>query len=576
MCSNIGMSEDRPFNRGDEAEPAAPAAGDQESDRIDEQAQDVVVSGIPLPEDFDRAALPYAYTMDSIDRPEIVVGLVGALGTRLEVAELALTAALAQVSYSCTTVRVSSLISETNLPFDGPRKKAKTTVDRLMDLGDELRIGVNHGGVAAALTVSRISNERAEQRPADFMGPNERQSHATMVRSLKHPEEVRLLRAVYGPRFVLVGIWSPQDEREREVDHRLTENHPEKDEHWRAKHVGRLLQRDEKDARSKLGQRVRDTFELADAYLSLQMGVDITDQANRLIRLLLGAPFETPNWEEQAMFQASGARLRSADAGRQVGAVVVDADCELLVTGTNEVPKAGGGQYWRTDDKDHRDFSIGYDANHRIKQDLVVDVLRSLKKDGGWLRKSKQILGVEQLTREAVYGPLASSRISDLLEFGRIAHAEMAAICTAARRGTPLRSGVMLTTTYPCHECARLIIAAGISRVIYIDPYPKSKVPEMYRYEVSDDGSRPQDKVNFDPFVGVAPRLYPAVFSMFGRSRDRYSGDFGTWEPATSQPRLVVDAEATYPIQRMEDAVSEQLVTDLEGLGWVAPVVGLD
>jgi cytidine deaminase len=67
-------------------------------------------------------------------------------------------------------------------------------------------------------------------------------------------------------------------------------------------------------------------------------------------------------------------------------------------------------------------------------------------------------------------GPLYRSRIGDLLEFGRVAHAEMAAFYNAARRGTPIAGKIMLSTTYPCPECARLIIASGITKVVYIDP----------------------------------------------------------------------------------------------------------
>ena len=271
------------------------------------------------------------------------------------------------------------------------------------------------------------------------------------------------------------------------------------------------------------------------------------------------------------MFQASAARLRSADAGRQVGAVVIDEEFELLVTGTNEVPRAGGGQYWGDDARDHRDFRIGYDANQRLKHDLVVDVLQSMKADGGWLSPEKQELPVEQLTREAVEGPLKDSRIGDILEFGRIAHAEMAAICTAARRGTPLRGGILLTTTYPCHECARLIIAAGISRVIYVDPYPKSRVKEMYRFEVSDGGSESPGKVCFDPFVGVAPRLYSTVFSMVGRGRDPVTGEYLDWEPAQARPRLVEEAQVYFLPMLLEDAVIEQLRKDLATAGAAVP-----
>lgn len=53
-------------------------------------------------------------------------------------------------------------------------------------------------------------------------------------------------------------------------------------------------------------------------------------------------------------------------------------------------------------------------------------------------------------------------------------HAEMFAITDAARRGLSVRDATLYCTTFPCHMCARHIIASGIRKVVYIEPYPKS------------------------------------------------------------------------------------------------------
>ena len=45
-------------------------------------------------------------------------------------------------------------------------------------------------------------------------------------------------------------------------------------------------------------------------------------------------------------------------------------------------------------------------------------------------------------------------------------HAERNAIYNAARRGVPLLNTMMYTTAYPCVECARGIIQAGIVEVM--------------------------------------------------------------------------------------------------------------
>jgi cytidine deaminase len=168
-------------------------------------------------------------------------------------------------------------------------------------------------------------------------------------------------------------------------------------------------------------------------------------------------------------------------------------------------------------------------------------------------------------------GPLAHSRVNDLIEFGRIAHAEMAAICTAARRGNPLLGSDLYTTTFPCHECARLILAAGINKVLYIDPYPKSQVPAMYPHQIDVTGAATERSaagpVPFVPFQGVAPKLFPEVFVMAGRERDPVTGSYLLWDPQTSVPRRVVAAGANAALT-LEQSVVSAFLRRLETVGW--------
>jgi deoxycytidylate deaminase len=496
-----------------------------------------------------------------LPRPEIVVGLVGALGTDLGQVQQALQSGLLSVGYQSSSVRVSLLIQEAYQRAHPGYSPPKPVMGALMTQGDELRTASRQGGAAAALAIAEIVQQRASM--------NERPSHATIIRSLKRPEEVQLLRAVYGPRFVLLGAWSPREVREKSVTRQLRGEHPSETVGWYAQQTAELLLRDEKDAEQKMGQLVRETFELADAYVAIRTGRAVAEAITRLVGLLFGRPYETPGRHEQAMFHADVARLRSSAAGRQVGAVIVDEDGEVLVTGTNDVPRAGGGQYWSGDDPDHRDFRYGFDVNDRQKLDIVNDMFTRLRA-AKWLSEDLFEPSDESLAKRALGpdGPLRQSRVGDLLEFGRIAHAEMAAISTAARRGTAIRGTTMYSTTYPCHECARLIIASGINKVIYIDPYPKSQVPDMFQDEVAEGPSDCEGRVVFEPFEGVAPRMFRALFSMTGRERDRVTGEFRPWDPNSASPRLVEDADVTPPIQLMETSAIAELGANLTSAGW--------
>jgi dCMP deaminase len=57
-------------------------------------------------------------------------------------------------------------------------------------------------------------------------------------------------------------------------------------------------------------------------------------------------------------------------------------------------------------------------------------------------------------------------------ELCRAAHAEQNAINFAARYGIPIEGATLYTTTYPCSWCAKSIVNAGISRVVYESDYP--------------------------------------------------------------------------------------------------------
>jgi hypothetical protein len=112
------------------------------------------------------------------------------------------------------------------------------------------------------------------------------------------------------------------------------------------------------------------------------------------------------------------------------------------------------------------------------------------------------------------------------------------AITEAARRGRSVNGATLYCTTFPCHICARHIIASGIKRVVYIEPYPKSMAQKLYpeAITIGDKGSA-GNSVRFDPFLGIAPRRYFDLFEIPGKRKD----DFGyavKWKRNTAEPRL--------------------------------------
>ena len=64
-------------------------------------------------------------------------------------------------------------------------------------------------------------------------------------------------------------------------------------------------------------------------------------------------------------------------------------------------------------------------------------------------------------------------------ELCRGVHAEQNAICQAAFHGVSVRGATIYVTNQPCVVCTKMLINAGIERVVYANPYPDELAQEM-------------------------------------------------------------------------------------------------
>lgn len=434
---------------------------------------------------------------------EIVFGFAAPIGTNLDDVINKLQDELRVYSYDSDAIRLSHL-----LDVDPSASDTVGYYQDRMDRGDELRRRFGSGDVLAALAIGRIRKIRPGSANRRF---------AWLLRTLKHEDEVALLRHVYGKRFVLVGVHQDPVRRHRNLLGILKDESPTDPNH--ASRVEELIRRDEKDLENEYGQHGRDVYAEADYLIDVER--DISDEVARMVGLLFGDPFRTPTRDEVGMFHAFGASLRSADPGRQVGAAVVLPSGEILCTGSNEVPKFGGGEYWDGDIPDGRDFAQGHDFNKRQTKRTLREALDSLEK-GGFLSSELSAIPAEdrlQLVLASSEAGMKKTRLLSLIEFGRIVHAEMSALSQASRLGTPVKGATLYSTAFPCHMCMRLIVASGIHRVVYVDPYPKSLATEMYADSVTTHQSEAGGKLLVEPFRGASWNIYPHVFASPGRPR---------------------------------------------------------
>ncbi|MFL0915118.1 anti-phage dCTP deaminase [Vibrio parahaemolyticus] len=485
-------------------------------------------------------------TVDSEDDySEIVIALVSAVGTDLSRFINLMKDELELYDFKPEVIRVSSafLCALQSQP-EGLSKLE--TINYFMDLGNEYRNLTGNNAALAYAAISEISKRRAE-----ILGDSEPRplnKKAWIIRSLKHPDEVAALRETYGNSLFVMGIHASYESRSQTLDNkrRSTEG---KDV------VEKLILRDADEGPDNgHGQHTRDTFHLADFFIDEDQNLNKNRaDVERVFRLIFGYPFLTPTFDEYAMYMAFAASSRSADLSRQVGAVLTK-DNNIISTGANDVPRAKGGLYWPTldssktrivDSPSGRDYMRGYDANKRAIEEVIEDIIEKLELDNC----------------SELHEKLKRTKLRDITEYGRVVHAEMEAILSCGRTNNSTLDTTLYCTTFPCHNCAKHIIAAGVLRVVYVEPYSKSKAFEFHSDAISERLCA--EKVSFEPFVGVGPRSFLNFFSMtLGDGREikrKYpSGDTVDWSRESAKLRLEPNAIQYIASEVISSALTNQ------------------
>lgn len=480
-----------------------------------------------------------------IEHPELVFGLAGPLGVDLDALSDSLSHSLQAVGYHAVSIKLTEEMRAYTADTPPPESSAyHHQIAAKMDYATALCRRYDGPSTMALIAIDAIQRRRGELT-GSIKTPKE--STAYIIRQLKRPDEVTRLRRVYGKQFVLVSAYTAVEERFNRIFERIQRSISTRATTAEVKfETHKILDRDA-DEEDINGQHIRDTFHLADVFVDGNTRQDMDRSIDRFVKGFFGKTDVTPTKDEYGMYAAKSASLRSADLSRQVGAAIFSDGGEIITQGCNEVPKAFGGTYWDQEHPDFRDVKLGYDPNEALKKQILKDVVERLH-DAGMLSTSCTSIGaVDEIVSALTVkekdlsggtikkGPLVDAAIMDLTEYGRVVHAEMGAICDAARLGRTLRDGILFCTTFPCHNCTKHIIAAGIRRVVYIEPYPKSRAHELHGHELSIE-SESLDKVAFVPFIGISPFRYRDIFQK-GRRKD-LDGTAKSWMSGSPSPML--------------------------------------
>lgn len=499
--------------------------------------------------------------IEGISHPELVVGIAGPIGIDIEAITEAISDSFEAVGYRSIQIRITNEIK--NIP-------SKIRVTKKTDYNSVIRYKMKHATAICRkhndqsylmrIAIDAIQRERGIIAAELTKAPRRRKRRARVtiapvpqrivyvVRQIKRPQEVLLMREVYGRQFILVSAYGSQENRKIVLEEKLRRSMSLGTKSARISALaGELIQIDADEGDDQYGQHMRDAFHLADVFVDGIEKGPMKEKMSRFVNAFFGLNEIAPNKEEYGMYAAKSAALRSSDLSRQVGAAAFTDEGELLTQGCNEVPRAFGGTYWDGEAPDYRDIKLGTDPNDIIKREVVRDLLEKLV-DAKLLQRTasgsavdlvKRLLEPKSPSNRGVgAGCLRGAMVTDLTEFGRVVHAEMSAICDAARCGVSLKGATLFVTTFPCHNCTKHIIAAGIRRVIFMEPYPKSKAEELHQHEIEIE-EETGAKVAFLPFLGISPYRYRDIFQK--RSR-KSQGIARQWY--FGEPRPMVDVIA--------------------------------
>lgn len=490
---------------------------------------------------------------------ELVIAFSGAVGCGLKKSVEIAKEVLLLEGYAVKEIKVSDLIIEIannvsgiDIDVDVDERNKKERYFKLQNAGNKLRD--NHANeILAELVVSEITIKRKSEQleqtgkeiaSEDYTPPKT----AYLVNQLKHPAEVELLNTVYGDLFYLIGILASENIRKSAIiDEGLGETE-----------AVEVMERDRKEDVSH-GQQLEKTLLLADFFIRDNHSNDkiLTSKVERFIKLMHGYNGSTPTLDEYGMYSAYSASLKSACLSRQVGASITNQQGNVIATGCNDVPKSKGGLYSEIDVPDNRCVHKGECSNDKYKEKLCVEISNVL---------TEELELKETQASEIAHIIKNNSRLKDLIEFSRSVHAEMDAITSVAREGgVSVKNCTLYTTTFPCHNCARHIIASGITNVVYIEPYEKSLALQLHGDDISYDPVESEgasSKVVFMHFEGVSPKQYMNFFCSRGDRKDAA----GKVIKNTIQPRHKVAREYLDTYRDFE----KKIVSNLSDLGMIS------
>src|SRR5260370_872198 len=230
----------------------------------------------------------------SLDYPELIIAIAGPIGVDMDQIAQSIDAAFIAVRYQSSLIKLTTEMAR--YPITDPESLAEiakwsgsdtyNVYMRKMSEANAIRKQYSDPAVLARIAVDAI---RADRKTETTSFDKVRAKHAYIIRQLKRPEEVTLLRKIYGRQFILASAYAPEHERKEQLCQRLR---GELSTAATPAEIGylaeQLIERDAAEDQEALGQQLSETFHLADVFIYGLNNAKMDDNLERFAAALFG------------------------------------------------------------------------------------------------------------------------------------------------------------------------------------------------------------------------------------------------------------------------------------------------
>ncbi|MCM2130053.1 deoxycytidylate deaminase [Larsenimonas rhizosphaerae] len=287
-----------------------------------------------------------------------------------------------------------------------------------------------------------------------------------VIDAIRNPFEARFFKDRYSA-FYLVSVNAPNSDREKYLGNVR-------------KFTGEQIKEMDKiesgsgDKNEFVGQNVKKCIEISDIHLfnpRNEIGNNniLKSQLAWYLSLMMHPGLVSPSSMERIMQIAYTAKTNSGCISRQVGAVVTDKNKSVKAVGWNDVPHGQVPCALRSTEKAINGFDkIEYSEFERNNKEFrdVVKVIDDKYKNKKELMKGRNPSYCFKDIKNVLDGKGNQVHTRSL-------HAEENAFLQISKYGgAGVEGGFLYTTASPCELCAKKAYQLGVSKIVFIDPYP--------------------------------------------------------------------------------------------------------